>query len=117
MGFSLPDSGDAANPKATGDSVKSAFSSNEIVTTMTLDPTHEPSVPTGLVWMAHEPIWREVAKARLESGLQKCSIDVRSTDDFGVDASLKALIENVGFDSGRSLRRTRRDRTDGEFAS
>ncbi len=100
MGLSLPNEIGGANATSTADVGKSASSSHEIVTTMTLEPTQEPTVPSDLVWMPHEPLWREVARARLESGLQEFSIDVRSTDDFGVNASLRALIEKVGFDAG-----------------
>jgi hypothetical protein len=100
MGMSLPDPVAGQDAKPGGVVGHSASSSNEIVTTMTLRPTSPPAVPTGLVWMPHEPIWQEIANARLESGLHEFSLDVRSTDDFGVNASLKALVDKVGFDAG-----------------
>lgn len=98
MGLSVPKSGNDA--RAGGDLGRTSGDTTEIITSMTLQPSLEPAVPDGLVWMAHEPLWQEVAEARLESGLREFSLDVRSTDDFGVNASLKALVEKVGFDAG-----------------
>lgn len=42
----------------------------------------------------------EIAAARMESGLGQVAIDVRSTDDFGVNAGLKALIAKAGLEAG-----------------
>jgi hypothetical protein len=41
-----------------------------------------------------------VANARLESGLRAFTIDVNYTDDFGINASLKAKIASVGLELG-----------------
>jgi hypothetical protein len=67
---------------------------------MKLNPTKAPHIPDGLIWFQHEPLWREVAEARLESGLDAFLIDVRSTDDYGVNAQLKARIAKSGLDAG-----------------
>lgn len=100
MGLSLPDPVAGQNVEIGGDIGHTAASRNEIITTMTLRPSNPPVVPDGLVWMPHEPLWQEIAEARLESGLRGFSLDVRSTDDFGVNASLKALVEKVHLDAG-----------------
>jgi hypothetical protein len=67
---------------------------------MRLKPTQSPWVPTDLVWLPHEPLWQEVAQARLESGLDSFVLDVRSTDDYGVNARLKALVAKAGLEAG-----------------
>ena len=73
---------------------------HQILMTMKLTPSCHPHVPDNLVWTPHEPLWQEVAAARMESGLKQFAIDVRSTDDFGVNASLKLLIQKTGLDAG-----------------
>jgi hypothetical protein len=75
-------------------------SSRSVLSTMRLNPTQSPSVPADLVWLPHEPLWQEVVQARLESGLDSFVIDVRSTDDYGVNAGLKALVARAGLEAG-----------------
>ncbi len=75
-------------------------SAHSVLSTMGLKPTQTPSVPEGLVWLPHEPLWQEVAQARLESGLDSFVIDVRSTDDYGVNTGLKALVAKAGLEAG-----------------
>lgn len=74
-----------------------------VLSTMRLNPTLSPSVPADLVWLPHEPLWQEVAQARLEAGLDSFVVDVRSTDDYGVNAGLKALVANAGLEVGGSF--------------
>jgi hypothetical protein len=71
-----------------------------VLSTMRLKPTLSPSVPADLVWLPHEPLWQEVAQARLESGLDSFVLDVRSTDDYGVNTRLKALVAKAGLEAG-----------------
>lgn len=80
-----------------------ASTGRTVLATMKLKPTKPPHIPDGLVWFPHEPLWREVAQARLESGLDAFVIDVRSTDDYGVDAGLKALVAKAGLKVGGSF--------------
>lgn len=75
-------------------------SGRSVLSKMRLNPTQSPSVPADLVWLPHEPLWQEVAQARLESGLDSFIIDVRSTDDYGVNASLKAFVAKAGLKAG-----------------
>jgi hypothetical protein len=70
---------------------------------MRLKPTRAPHVPDDLVWLPHEPLWQEVVQARLEAGLDSFVIDVRSTDDYGVNATLRATIASAGIDVGGSF--------------
>lgn len=79
---------------------REAGSGRTVLATMKLNPTKPPHIPEGLVWLPHEPLWQEVAQARLESGLDAFIIDVRSTDDYGVNANLKALVSKTGLEFG-----------------
>jgi hypothetical protein len=79
---------------------REAGSGRTVLATMKLNPTSPPHIPEGLVWLSHEPLWQEVTQARLESGLDEFVIDVRSTDDYGVNANLKALVGKAGLEFG-----------------
>jgi hypothetical protein len=84
-------------------SVGRNVSKNEtVLATMQLTPSAPPYVPEGLVWFSHEPLWQEVASARVESELDAFAIDIRSTDDYGVNASLKTLIARSHLELGGS---------------
>jgi hypothetical protein len=78
-------------------------SGRSIMTSMTLKPKGDPYVPAGLIWFPYEPLWREVAEARLTSGLKSFQIDVKTTDDFGINAQLNAEILNAGLSAGGSF--------------
>jgi hypothetical protein len=76
--------------------------------TMQLAPTLPAHVPSDLNWFASEPLWQEVASARLESGLRSFALDLSYTQDLGVDANLKAKITSVGLDVGGTYQEHRR---------
>jgi hypothetical protein len=76
---------------------------HSVMTRMRLKPQGPPCVPDDLVWLPHEPLWQEVADARLTSGLTSFVLDVRSFDDYGVNASLKALVAKSGLEAGGSF--------------
>jgi hypothetical protein len=97
LGVALPD---ASKADIGSSAAKERSSAHSVLSTMRLKPTQSPSVPEGLVWLPHEPLWQEVAQARLESGLDSFVIDVRSTDDYGVNTGLKALVAKAGLEAG-----------------
>jgi hypothetical protein len=97
LGVTLPDAGKA---DIGSSAAQERGSTHFVMSTMRLKPTQLPSVPSGLVWLSHEPLWQEVAQARLESGLDSFVIDVRSTDDYGVNSGLKALVAKAGLEAG-----------------
>lgn len=97
LGLALPDASQADVGVSAG---KGRGSSHSVLSTMRLKPTQSPSVPEDLVWLPHEPLWQEVAQARLESGLDSFVVDVRSTDDYGVNAGLKVLVAKAGLEAG-----------------
>lgn len=71
-----------------------------LLSRMTLVPSRDAHIPDGLVWYQHEPLWMELAHARLESGLTSFQVDVRYTEDFGVNAALGAAVLKTKFDIG-----------------
>lgn len=100
LGLSFPVPSTGAPAKAAADAGRTSNTGDEIITRMTLSPLAAPYVPEDLVWFSHEPLWQEVARARIESGLCEFSIDVRSSDDFGINGKLKASLDKVGLEAG-----------------
>jgi hypothetical protein len=100
LGVAVPTGTDASTFEMKASGGRETSSGTTILTEMKLNPTAPPHIPDGLVWLTHEPLWQEVAQARLESGLDSFAIDVRSTDDYGVNASLKALVAKSGLEVG-----------------
>jgi hypothetical protein len=76
---------------------------DSVMISMRLKPSGNASVPNDLVWLPHEPLWQEVVDARLTSGLLSFNVDVRSHDDYGVTANLKAKIAKSGLEAGGSF--------------
>lgn len=72
-------------------------------TTMKLAPTGPPFIASDLLWFHSEPLWMEVAHARLESGLTSFNVELAYKDDFGVNAKLKARIAKAGLELGGSF--------------
>lgn len=100
LGLSLPQAVAGADVEVGLDAGRQGASTYEVLTKMRLAPSGEPAIPADLVWTPHEPLWSELAHARIESGLTEIVIDIRSTDDFGVNAGLKVLIQKTGLDAG-----------------
>lgn len=86
--------------------------------TMELFPTTAPRIPDDLRWFRSEPLWQEIARLRLESGLRTFDLDLSYTDDFGINASLKAKFAGAGFDLGGTFTEYRETqwRISGSFA-
>lgn len=59
-----------------------------------------PSMPEDLVWFHHEPTWKNVADGRLKFGMTSFSLNLQYTEDYGVNASMKAKVAESGFDLG-----------------
>lgn len=100
FGLSVVEPTSTAPVNASTDLDRTTRAGEEVITTMSLTPQGEPAVPDDLVWFPHEPLWQEIARARIESGLREFSIDVRSSDDFGINAKLKASVDRVGLEAG-----------------
>lgn len=54
-------------PVAQGDIAGDASQNTSLLFYAALPGSHEPSIPTDLAWFPHEPSWRAVAEARVES--------------------------------------------------
>jgi hypothetical protein len=76
---------------------------HSVMARMRLRPSGKPSVPDNLVWLPHEPLWQEVVDARLTSGLRSFTLDIKSFDDYGVNARLSAQIAKFGLEAGGSF--------------
>ena len=97
LSASLPD---GPGGKIAGGIRRKSKSASGAKTTMKLSPTARAQIPKDLHWFASEPLWREVAEARMENGLREFTIDLNYTDDFGVNSDLKSSIHDVGLELG-----------------
>lgn len=93
------------SPPSTGVDIsaspnQTSKTSSRAKTTMHLSPTMSAHIPTDLTWFHSEPLWQEVANARIESGLRSFTLDVNYMDDFGINPRLKAKIAGVGLELG-----------------
>ena len=83
---------------AEADRTKSSKSRIQLIAT--LSGNESPALPEPLVWYPHEPLWREVAEARLHHGLEEFNLILRYDDDYGITAGLKLAVEQIGLDLG-----------------
>lgn len=60
----------------------------------------DPCLPDDLVWYHHEPTWKNVADGRLKFGMTSFSLNLQYSEDYGVNASMKAKVAESGFDLG-----------------
>jgi hypothetical protein len=114
LGASVPFEGVRAEDG--GSRVKST--AHSVVMEETFTPTREPSIPEGLLWLAHEPSWQALARRRMEFGASTFRIELQYDEDFGVDGGLVAALEGVGIRAGGSFRAFERTRweLEGVFA-
>lgn len=73
-------------------------------------PNAPPNVPENMNWLAYEPSWREIADGRIKQGLERFSIKLEHTDDFGVNIKVagefkkaKAELSGEFKESARSI--------------
>jgi hypothetical protein len=63
-------------------------------------PRGQPRIPTGLIWLGHEPSWQALAERRLEFGTTNFSAELRYDQDYGISAELKAAIAGIKVELG-----------------
>jgi hypothetical protein len=63
-------------------------------------PRGEPKVPDGLVWYGHEASWRSLAQRRLDFRTTKFQASLNYSESFGIDASVRAVVEGIGLKIG-----------------
>lgn len=85
---------------------------------MELRPEGRARLPRDLVWYRSEPLWQEIAEARLEHRLQSFNLELRYSDDFGVNTELAAKIDDIGLELGGEFRKFRETvwKMKGDFA-
>jgi hypothetical protein len=59
-----------------------------------------PKLPGNLVWYHHEETWKEIAELRLYSNLNHFSLELNYKDDFNVNASISAKVQEYGLGLG-----------------
>jgi hypothetical protein len=80
-------------------------------------PGSSPQLPEGLVWFPWERTWQTVARARTEHHTEEFSLVVSYTENYGVDAGLKAKAAGVGLSVGGEFQEQKDTvwQMDGEF--
>jgi hypothetical protein len=64
-----------------------------------------PRLPADLAWYDHEPAWQAIAEGRLNHDLEEFSLQLKYTDDFGINANLAAKVKKFGLSAGGSFTR------------
>ncbi|MED1201782.1 hypothetical protein [Heyndrickxia acidicola] len=62
-----------------------------------------PKLPDNLVWYHHEETWKEIADGRLNSNLKDFSLELHYKEDFNVNASIRAKVQEYGLGLGGSF--------------
>jgi hypothetical protein len=62
-----------------------------------------PHLPESLVWAVQEPLWMEIADARLGRGLTSFTLEIRDVDDYGVRRSVALSALGSGLSLGGSF--------------
>lgn len=93
-------------------------SDDRILFVATLKGHTPPRLPDNLVWYPHENIWQEIARNRIECGLEEFDLAVGYSDDYGVNAKLMANLTQASFELGGSFEEQVKTtwRITGEFA-
>ena len=64
------------------------------------DPVGDPYIPDSMAWFDHEPTWKNIADARMNSGLKVIDLELRYDDHFNIDADIAAKLNGLGFKLG-----------------
>jgi hypothetical protein len=75
-------------------------SKDDVVFEEYYQPSGKAFIPNNLVWYGHEASWQAVAKRRLENGTTKFKIMLSYEEDFGINASLTANLQQFGINLG-----------------
>lgn len=59
-----------------------------------------PKIPDNLVWFPHEPVWQQIARDRIDCGLEDFDLTISYSDNFGVNAKLIASLTKGSFELG-----------------
>lgn len=69
----------------------------------TFNPSKTRSVPKDLVWFSKEPQWQAIADDALNNRVTEFALEVAESDNYGVNASVKADLAGYDFEVGGQL--------------
>ena len=90
----------ATGESATMEAGHTRSDNSRLLFTSTLEGHASPTIPDDLVWYPFEPMWQMIANNRTKHGLKKFSLTLTYTDDFGINASLKAQLSKASLEIG-----------------
>jgi len=94
----------ASVPEANAQGSAGFSSSNKaderLLFVATLKGHAAPKIPDNLVWFPHEPVWQQIARDRIDCGLEDFDLTISYSDDFGVNAKLIASLTKGSFELG-----------------
>jgi len=92
-----------ANSQGSVGFSSSTKSDDRLLFVATLKGHTTPRIPEGFVWFHHEPLWQEIARRRIDYGLEEFDLTIGCSDDYGVNAKLMANLTQASFELGGSL--------------
>ncbi len=72
----------------------------EFLYTAKLAGHDSPQVPNGLSWYRHEDTWQELARQRIQHGLEDFDLRLTYTDDYSINAAVAASAQKLGLKIG-----------------
>lgn len=92
-----------ANSRGSAGFSSSNKADDRLLFVATLKGHSTPRIPEGLVWFQHEPLWQEIARNRIDCGLEEFDLTISYSDDYGVNAKLMANLTRASFELGGSF--------------
>lgn len=92
-----------ANAQGSATFSSSSKADDRLLFVATLKGHDKPKIPDSLVWFPHEPLWQEIARNRIDCGLERFDLSIGYLDDFGVNAKLMASLTRASFELGGSF--------------
>ncbi|MFD2645034.1 hypothetical protein [Pseudomonas japonica] len=93
---------EASNQGSAGFS-SSSKADERLLFEATLKGNTTPKIPDSLVWFPHEPLWQEIARNRIDHGMEAFNLTINYADDYGVNAKLMATLTQASFELGGSF--------------
>ncbi|MFJ2318836.1 hypothetical protein [Pseudomonas sp. NPDC087817] len=89
-----------ANAQGSADFSSSNKADDHLLFVATLKGHTAPKIPDNLVWFPHESVWQQIARDRIDCGLEDFDLTISYSDDFGVNAKLIASLTKGSFELG-----------------
>jgi hypothetical protein len=84
-----------AGVAGTVDGTVSYSSSSRLVCEWKGDGSPTPHVPDGLYWLASEPTWNDIIKARMQAKTKSINVYWEHNNDYGVKADVRSIFDRV----------------------